>query len=104
MQSSVGLQVDRRIELSAGCWLSPFARIAWVHEFNPDRGVDSFLTMSPTTAFSPIGASAAGDLARVNAGLRIGMTKNVGLFAYFDGDFSGQGQSYAGSGGVRIVW
>jgi hypothetical protein len=26
------------------------------------------------------------------------------LFAYFEGEFSGQSQSYGGTGGIKISW
>jgi hypothetical protein len=26
------------------------------------------------------------------------------VFAFFDGEFSGQGQSYAGNAGIRVLW
>ncbi len=58
IQSSLGIQVDTRTRLSNGQILTPFARVAWLHEFNPDRSVHSFLTASPAAAFSPFGAFA----------------------------------------------
>jgi subtilase-type serine protease len=104
VQSSLGIQVDTRTTLSNGQILTPFARVAWLHEFNPDRSVYSFLTASPAAAFSPFGAFAASNLAKVNAGVRLDVTGNVALFGYFDGEFSSQGQSYGGTGGLKIFW
>ena len=104
LTSSLGLQLDTRIVLPSGHVLSPFARAAWVHEYNPDRSVFSFLTLSPAASQFTDGAPAATDVARVNAGLKLEFNRNVAVFAYFDGDFSGHSQSYAGSGGVKISW
>ena len=104
IQSSLGIQVDTRTVLSNGQILTPFARVAWLHEFNPDRSVHSFLTASPAAAFSPFGAFAATNLAKVNAGVRLDAAGNWALFGYFDGEFSSQGQSYGGTGGVKIFW
>jgi subtilase-type serine protease len=40
----------------------------------------------------------------VNAGLKLEVTDRIGLFAYFEGEFSGHSQSYAGNGGLKISW
>lgn len=78
--------------------------MAWVHEFNADRRIDSFLTLSPAASFSPVGVFTANDAAKVDVGLKYEITNRVALFAYFDGEFSAQGQSYAGNGGIKISW
>lgn len=102
--SSLGIQLDTRIALANGQALTPLARVAWVHEFNPDRSVDASLTSSPAAAFTAEGASAASDVAKVIAGLRLDVTESIGLFALFDGEFSGHSESYAGTGVVKISW
>ena len=104
LTSSLGVQFDTRVALARGQTLTPFARVAWVHEFNPDRSIHSSLTLSPAAFFTPEGAAAASDMAKVRAGARLDVTGRVALFAYFDGEFSSQGQSYAGTGGVKISW
>lgn len=102
--SSVGVQLDTRIALANGRTLTPFARVAWVHEFEPERSLDGFLTASPELTFTTYGAAAAEDLAKVNAGFRLDLTRRIGLFAYFEGEFSDHSQSYTGNGGIRISW
>ena len=102
--SSLGIQFDTRIALADGGIVTPFVRVAWVHEFNPDRSIDSFLTLSPTASFSLEGTPAASDLARVNAGVKLDVDERVALFAYFEGDFSNRIQAYAGHGGLKISW
>jgi outer membrane autotransporter protein len=82
----------------------PFVRVAWVHGFNPDRSIDSFLTLSPAASFSLEGTPAASDLAKVNAGVKLDVDERVALFAYFEGDFSNRIQAYAGHGGLKISW
>jgi outer membrane autotransporter protein len=104
LQSSLGIQLESRMAFVNGQALTPFARIAWGHEFNPDRSIRSFLTLSPLASFSPDGASAASDFAKLHAGVKLDITKGLGLFAVFDGEFSDRGQSYAGNGGIRISW
>ncbi len=104
LRSSLGLQVDTRISNFYGGTFDPYARIAWVHEFNPERSLNSFLTLSPFAAFSPVGIPAASDVARVDAGAKFNVTDSVALFAQFDGEFSGQSQSYGGNAGFKIRW
>ena len=101
---SLGIQLDTRIALANGQTLTPFARVAWVHEYHPDRNVNSSLTMSPVLAFSPQGASTASDAAKVNAGLRLDVARGIGLFTSFDGEFSGHSHGYTGNAGVKIIW
>ena len=72
--SSLGAQLDTRVALSYGRTLVPFVRVAWLHEFDPERGFEFFLTQSPAAAFSCRGASAVKDAAKVDAGLRLDLT------------------------------
>lgn len=98
--SSVGVQLDTWIPLAHGRMLRPFVRVAWLHEFSPDRGVDAFLLQSPAAAFSPDGASAGQDAAKVDVGARLDLNERVGLYGSFEGVFADRGQSAAGFGGV----
>ena len=102
--SAVGVQFDSQIPLARGGTLRPFVRVAWVHEFDPDRDLNSFLTLSPAATFSADGAPAASDAARINAGLKVDVNDTVALFTYFDGAFSNRSQGYAGNGGLKISW
>ena len=98
--SSLGVQLDTRVALSYGRTLVPFVRVAWLHEFDPERGFESFLTQSPAAAFSGRGASAVKDAAKVDAGLRLDLTDRIGVYGFFEGEFAGRGQSTAGFGGL----
>ncbi len=98
--SSLGVQFDTSIRLARGSILTPFVRVAWLHEFDTDRGVDSFLTQSPAAAFAPDGASALSDAAKVDAGARLDLTETIGVYGFFQGEFAGRGQSLAGFGGL----
>ncbi len=100
--SSLGLQLDTWIPLRNGRYLTPFVRVAWLHEFEPERTMDSSLLISPLAAFTVLGASAAEDAARVTAGLKLDITQRIALFGLFEGVFSDRGQSYAGLGGGEV--
>ena len=102
--SSVGLQFDTHYALANDRMLTPFVRVAWVHEYNPERGVQSFLTGAPAAAFLVDGASAAEDVARVQTGLRLDLSERIALWGFFEGDFSDRTQSYAGVGGGDVAF
>jgi subtilase-type serine protease len=100
----LGLQFDTRLSLSNGTVWSPFARVAWVHEFRPDRSTTSSFVSLPGTLFAVDGARAWSDALKVNAGSRVALNRYASLFASFDGEFSNSGHSYGGRGGLRFSW
>lgn len=57
--SSLGVQLDTRIALANGMMLSPFGRVAWLHEFDPERSIFATLISLPAASFSIDGASVA---------------------------------------------
>ena len=99
----LGGQVDTRLAVGNGWWLSPFARVAWEHEFNTDRSITASLVSLPS-GFTVSGAAAAANAAHLTAGVKLDVSANVAAFAYLDGQWSGQGNSYSGLGGLKIVW
>ena len=104
LRSSLGVQLDTRIADFCGQNFAPFVRAAWVHEFNPNPSLNSYLTLSPDAQFSVTGIPGASDAAKVDAGVKFDLAANVSAFAQFDGEFSPQGQSYGGNAGVKIRW
>ena len=102
--SSLGIQFDTQYALAYDRVLTPFVRVAWVHEYDPDRSLRSFLTASPLASFAVDGASAAGDVARVDAGLKLDLSERIALFGFFEGQFGDRAQSYAGVGGGDLAF
>jgi len=102
--SSVGVQLDTTYSLANDRWLTPFVRVAWVHEYDPERSVQSFLTSSPAASFLVDGASAAEDVVRVVTGLRLDLSERIALWGFFEGDFGDGAQSYAGVGGGDLAF
>jgi autotransporter-associated beta strand protein len=100
----VGAQFDTRFAFSNGMVLSPYARLSWVHEFNPTRAIDASFIALPGAAFTVDGPRASSDAARIDAGAKLAIGPTAWLYASFDGEFSDRGQSYAGKGGVRVAW
>ena len=100
----LGVQFDNKEVFGNGWVLTPYARLSWEHEFNTDRSIAASLLSLPGSAFTVYGASAASDVARVNAGFKLDVSANVAVFTNFDGEFSDRGNSYTGTGGVKIRW
>jgi autotransporter-associated beta strand protein len=100
----LGAQFDTRFVFRNGMALSPYARLSWVHEFNPDRVINPAFIALPDAAFTVDGPRAASDAARIDAGAKLALAPNAWLFASFDGEFSSRSQSYAGKGGAKIAW
>jgi autotransporter-associated beta strand protein len=100
----VGAQFDSRLAFSNGMVLSPYARLSWVHEFNPTRSIDATFIALSGAAFTVDGPRASSNAARIDAGAKLAIGPAAWLYASFDGEFSDRGQSYAGKGGVRVAW
>ena len=104
VQSSVGLQIAPSADAPPSP-LRPYVRLEWRHEFDPTRGVTpTFADFSGAEPFEILGARAASNLARMEAGLDWTVSTRTVLFAGVSGQF-GQGQADAsGHAGVRVSW
>jgi uncharacterized protein with beta-barrel porin domain len=100
----LGVQFDTAVLLRNGMTLSPFARVSWVHEFDPARNITASLIALNNPAFTVDGARAASDSAKVDLGSQLAVTRNVSLMASFNGEFSGREQIYSGTGAIRVSW
>ena len=100
----LGAQVDTRVPLANGTMWSPYARVSWVHEFDPVREITASFIALPVTGFSVDGPRAARDALRIDAGSKIAISKSAALFSNFEGEFSNRSQMYAGKGGVKFSW
>jgi uncharacterized protein with beta-barrel porin domain len=98
----LGAQLDTSVTFANGMVWSPFARAAWVHEFDPTRQVTAAFLLVPGASFAVDGARAASDSARIDLGSRLKITRRAALTATFTGEFSDRTQSYAGRAGLRM--
>ena len=57
---SLGVQIDGKVSLGKHVTVTPYARAAWVHEFNPDREVNAEFRSAPGYGFRVEGAQGAG--------------------------------------------
>jgi outer membrane autotransporter protein len=100
----LGAQFDTRIALDNGMIWSPYARVSWVHEFEPSRDVTATFITLPAAGFTVDGARAARDAARIDLGSKLAIARNAWLFGTFDGEFSDRSRMYAGRGGIKFTW
>jgi T5SS/PEP-CTERM-associated repeat protein/autotransporter-associated beta strand protein len=100
----LGAQFDTRLVLANDMIWSPYARLSWMHEFEPTRDITASFIALPGLAFSVDGPRAASDAARVDLGSKLAISRNAALFGSFNGEFSDRGQAYAGKGGFKVGW
>ncbi|HEY8064538.1 MAG TPA: autotransporter domain-containing protein [Methylosinus sp.] len=99
-----GARLRRSIALEGGGRLTPDLSIAYVHEFEPARDLTATFGSASSAAFTIAGARPDSNFVQAKAGLRLDMSASVAIFASFEGEYGGHTQSYAGKGGVKIVW
>ncbi|MET4635013.1 hypothetical protein [Kaistia defluvii] len=104
LPSSLGMQFDTVIGLGGDTTIQPWARAAWVHEFNPDRSVNPSFLSAPGYPFVVQGAAAAEDALAVNAGFKMNWGPDTSFFATFDGKFADNVQTYGGNAGFQVRW
>jgi uncharacterized protein with beta-barrel porin domain len=79
-------------------------RLAWAHDFDPDRNIGATFQTLPGASFIVNGAAQAFDLALVTASVEKKWLNGWSAAATFDGEFSNVTTSYAGKGVVRYTW
>lgn len=100
----LGVQLDTSFDLGGGRILTPVARLAWVHEFRPDRSQDATFLSIPGPNFTVFGPRAASDAAQLDAGLQLALNSSAVLQANFSSELSGASSRYSGSGALRVAW
>jgi uncharacterized protein with beta-barrel porin domain len=104
LPASLGAQIETTLTMPYGISLTPFARLAWVHEFRPERNLGAAFTVLPAALFTIDGARVASDALEVKTGAKLKLSDNSSLFANFDGEFAGRSRSYTGTAGFNYTW
>lgn len=102
-RSELGLRGDRSFALASAV-LTLRGRVAWAHDFNPDRSIAATFQTLPGASFVVNGAAQAADSALTTASIEVGWLNGWSAAATFDGEFSHLTRSYAGKGLVRYQW
>ncbi|MBR0786108.1 autotransporter domain-containing protein [Bradyrhizobium iriomotense] len=102
-RTELGLRADRSFA-AAGGLMTLRGRLAWAHDFNPDRTVGAVFQTLPGSAFVVNGAAQARDSALTTASVQMNWMNGWSASATFEGEFSNVTRSYAGKGVVRYAW
>ncbi len=100
----LGARFESAYGIASGMLLRPMVTLAYLHEFAPQRTLQNGFVSLPGSAFLVSGARPSSNAVRTKAGFELDMGRGIGLFADFDGEFSGLERVYAGKGGFRVVW
>lgn len=79
-------------------------RLAWAHEFNPDRSIAAVFQSLLGAPFVVNGAAQARDAALTTASAEMKWRNGFSLAGLFEGEFSANVRSYAGKGVLRYQW
>jgi uncharacterized protein with beta-barrel porin domain len=102
-RSELGIRTDKSFVMPDGI-LTLRGRLAWAHDYDPDRSIASTFQALPGASFVVNGAAQASDSALVTAGLEKKWLNGWSAAATFEGEFSDVTCSYAGKGVVRYTW
>lgn len=102
-RTELGIRTDRVLGLSDG-GLTLRGRLAWGHDFNPNRTIAATFRALPDASFVVNGAAPAPDSALLTAAIERTWKTGWSALAAFEGEFSSVTRSYTGKGVVRYAW
>ncbi|MGJ5207131.1 autotransporter domain-containing protein [Bradyrhizobium sp. HKCCYLR20261] len=102
-RSELGLRADKSFIAADGV-LSLRGRLAWAHDFNPDRTAAATFQAVSAAGFVVNGAAQAAESALTSAAVEMHWATGWTAAATFEGEFSNVTRSYAGKAVVRCAW
>ncbi|WP_168195737.1 autotransporter domain-containing protein [Bradyrhizobium sp. NAS80.1] len=102
-RSELGLRTDKAFGQADGI-LTLRGRLAWAHDYNPNRIIGATFQSLPGASFVVNGAAMSADSALVTASAEKKWLNGWSAAATFEGEFSDVTRSYAGKGVVRYAW
>ena len=102
-RSELGLRTDKSFAMPDGIFTLR-GRLAWAHDYDPDRAIGATFQSLPGASFVVNGAAQASDSALVTASVEKKWLNGWSTAATFEGEFSDVTRSYAGKGVVRYAW
>ena len=102
-RSELGFRTDKSFAMLNGV-VTLRGRVAWAHDFDPDRSIAATFQSLPGASFVVNGAAQARDSALMTTSLEVKWLNGWSAAATFEGEFSSVTESYAGKGVVRYVW
>jgi uncharacterized protein with beta-barrel porin domain len=102
-RSELGLRTDKSFALPDGV-LTLRGRLAWAHDYDPNRSIGATFQTLPGASFVVNGAAQASDSVLTTASVEKSWRNGWSAAATFEGEFSSVSASYAGKGVVRYAW
>ena len=102
-RSELGIRTDKSWAMIDGI-LTLRGRLAWAHDYDPDRSIGATFQSLPGASFVVNGAAQASNSALVTASVEKKWLNGWSAAATFEGEFSDVTSSYAGKGVVRYQW
>jgi uncharacterized protein with beta-barrel porin domain len=102
-RSELGLRADRTFVVQDGM-LTLRGRLAWAHDFDPDRSIAATFQALPGASLVVNGAAQASDSALTTVSAEMKWASGWSAAATFEGEFSDVTRSYAGKAVVRYAW
>jgi uncharacterized protein with beta-barrel porin domain len=102
-RTEFGFRADKSFAMNDGL-LTLRGRLAWAHDYDPNRAIGATFQSLPGASFVVNGAAQASDSALTTASVEMRWRNGWSAAATFDGEFSDVTRSYAGKGVVRYQW
>src|SRR5258708_19444669 len=102
-RSELGIRTDKSFAMQNAI-LTLRGRLAWAHDFNPDRNIAATFQTLPGASFVVNGAAQSHEPALTTPSAEIKWLNGWSAAATFEGEFSNVTRSYAGKGVVRYAW
>jgi uncharacterized protein with beta-barrel porin domain len=102
-RTELGFRADKSLLVQNGV-LTLRGRLAWAHDFDPDRSLAATFQALPGASFVVNGAAQASDSALTTAAIEMKWKNGWSAAATFEGEFSDVTLSYAGKGVARYTW
>ena len=102
-RSELGIRTDKSFALTNSV-LTFRGRLAWAHDYDPDRSIAATFQALPGASFVVGGARQASDSALTTTSIERKWSNGFSLAGTFEGEFSNVTRSYAGKGVVRYTW
>ncbi len=103
VRSELGVRADKSWAVSEGI-MTLRGRLAWAHDYDPDRSIAATFQSLPGAPFVVNGAAQAAHSALATASIEMKWKSGWVAAATFEGEFSNVTSSYAGKGVVRYQW
>jgi outer membrane autotransporter protein len=103
MRSDLGVRTDKSFSAQEGI-ATLYGRVAWVHDFAPDRSIGAKLQALPGTSFVANGAAGAKDLGLAAISAEVKWRSGWPVAATLENRISRVIQGFSGKNSVRYQW